>query len=307
VKDLASRDVVSRAMAMEIYEGRGCGPNKDHVLLKIDHIGAEKIMSKLPGIREISIQFAGIDPIKDPIPVVPTTHYMMGGIPTNYLGEVVVPKDGNPEAVVNGLYAAGECACASVHGANRLGTNSLLDLVVFGKSAGDSMIKYIAETDLKSLPENAGEFTKQRLDRLNNQTGGENVDALRGELQRTIQSHAGVFRTDAILKEGVEKVLALVERAKNTQIGDKSMVWNTARIEALELDNLMEVAKATIISAEARKESRGAHASDDHPERDDANWMKHTLFYSADNHLEYKPVHTKPLTVDYIPPAKRVY
>ena len=307
VKDLASRDVVSRAMAMEIYEGRGCGPNKDHVLLKIDHIGAEKIMSKLPGIREISIQFAGIDPIKDPIPVVPTTHYMMGGIPTNYLGEVVVPKDGNPEAVVNGLYAAGECACASVHGANRLGTNSLLDLVVFGKSAGDSMIKYIAETDLKPLPENAGEFTKQRLDRLNNQTGGENVDALRGELQRTIQSHAGVFRTDAILKEGVEKVLALVERAKNTQIGDKSMVWNTARIEALELDNLMEVAKATIISAEARKESRGAHASDDHPNRDDVNWMKHTLFYSADNHLEYKPVHTKPLTVDYIPPAKRVY
>ena len=307
VKDLASRDVVSRAMAMEIYEGRGCGPNKDHVLLKIDHIGAEKIMSKLPGIREISIQFAGIDPIKDPIPVVPTTHYMMGGIPTNYLGEVVVPKDGNPEAVVNGLYAAGECACASVHGANRLGTNSLLDLVVFGKSAGDSMIKYIAETDLKPLPENAGEFTKQRLDRLNNQTGGENVDALRGELQRTIQSHAGVFRTDAILKEGVEKVLALVERAKNTQIGDKSMVWNTARIEALELDNLMEVAKATIISAEARKESRGAHASDDHPDRDDVNWMKHTLFYSADNHLEYKPVHTKPLTVDYIPPAKRVY
>ena len=300
VKDLASRDVVSRAMAMEIYEGRGCGPNKDH-------IGAEKIMSKLPGIREISIQFAGIDPIKDPIPVVPTTHYMMGGIPTNYLGEVVVPKDGNPEAVVNGLYAAGECACASVHGANRLGTNSLLDLVVFGKSAGDSMIKYIAETDLKPLPENAGEFTKQRLDRLNNQTGGENVDALRGELQRTIQSHAGVFRTDAILKEGVEKVLALVERSKNTQIGDKSMVWNTARIEALELDNLMEVAKATIISAEARKESRGAHASDDHPDRDDVNWMKHTLFYSADNHLEYKPVHTKPLTVDYIPPAKRVY
>ena len=307
VKDLASRDVVSRAMAMEIYEGRGCGPNKDHVLLKIDHIGAEKIMSKLPGIREISIQFAGIDPIKDPIPVVPTTHYMMGGIPTNYLGEVVVPKDGNPEAVVNGLYAAGECACASVHGANRLGTNSLLDLVVFGKSAGDSMIKYIAETELKPLPENAGEFTKQRLDRLNNQTGGENVDALRGELQRTIQSHAGVFRTDAILKEGVEKVLALVERSKNTQIGDKSMVWNTARIEALELDNLMEVAKATIISAEARKESRGAHASDDHPDRDDVNWMKHTLFYSADNHLEYKPVHTKPLTVDYIPPAKRVY
>lgn len=307
VKDLASRDVVSRAMAMEIYEGRGCGPNKDHVLLKIDHIGADKIMNKLPGIREISIQFAGVDPIKDPIPVVPTTHYMMGGIPTNYLGEVVVPEGDNPEKVVKGLYAAGECACASVHGANRLGTNSLLDLVVFGKSAGDSMVKFVKETDFKTLPENAGAFTQQRLDRLNNQTGGENVDALRNELQRTIQLHAGVFRTDQILKEGVEKVLALCERAKNTEIGDKSQVWNTARIEALELDNLMEVAKATIISAEARKESRGAHASDDHPDRDDENWMKHTLFYSADNRLEYKPVHTKPLTVEYIEPAKRVY
>ena len=307
VKDLASRDVVSRAMAMEIYEGRGCGPNKDHVLLKIDHIGAEKIMSKLPGIREISIQFAGIDPIKDPIPVVPTTHYMMGGIPTNYHGEVVVPEGDNPEKVVGGLYAAGECACASVHGANRLGTNSLLDLVVFGKSAGDSMIQYIQNHDFKTLPENAGEFTKQRLERLNNQTGGENVDALRNELQRTAQLHAGVFRTDAILKEGVEKVLALYERAKRTEIGDKSLVWNTARIEALELDNLMEVAKATLVSAEARKESRGAHASDDHTERDDVNWMKHTLFYSADNRLAYKPVHTKPLTHEYIEPAKRVY
>lgn len=307
VKDLASRDVVSRAMAMEIYEGRGCGPKKDHVLLKIDHIGAEKIMSKLPGIREISIQFAGIDPIKDPIPVVPTTHYMMGGIPTNYLGEVVVPDGDNPEKVVAGLYAAGECACASVHGANRLGTNSLLDLVVFGKSAGDSMVKFIAENDFKKLPENAGELTRQRLERLNNQTGGENVDALRNELQTTVQLHAGVFRTDKILKEGVEKVLALAERAKHTEIKDKSQVWNTARIEALELDNLMEVAKATLISAEARKESRGAHASDDHPERDDENWMKHTLFYSADNSLKYKPVHTKPLTVDYIEPAKRVY
>jgi len=293
---------------MEIYEGRGCGKNKDHVLLKIDHIGAEKIMEKLPGIREISIQFAGIDPIKDPIPVVPTTHYMMGGIPTNYHGEVVVPKGNNLEEPVKGLYAAGECACASVHGANRLGTNSLLDLVVFGKSAGDSMIAYVKEqSDWKPLPDDAGEFTKRRLDRLNNQTGGEKVDALRGELQRTVQLHAGVFRTDAILKEGVEKVLNLYERSKNTEIGDKSMVWNTARIEALELDNLMEVAKATMIAAEARKESRGAHASDDHPDRDDVNWMKHSLFYTEDNRLAYKPVHTQPLTVEYIKPAKRVY
>lgn len=265
-------------------------------------------MEKLPGIREISIQFAGIDPIKDPIPVVPTTHYMMGGIPTNYLGEVVVPQGDNPEVVVNGLYAAGECACASVHGANRLGTNSLLDLVVFGKSAGDSMVAYVrSQENWKDLPANAGELTRQRLDRLNNQSGGENVDALRNELQRTVQLHAGVFRTDAILKEGVEKVLALAERAKRTEIQDKSQVWNTARIEALELDNLMEVAKATLISAEARKESRGAHASDDHPDRDDDNWMKHTLFHPENNSLSYKPVHTKPLTVEYIEPAKRVY
>jgi succinate dehydrogenase, flavoprotein subunit len=308
VKDLASRDVVSRAMAMEIYEGRGCGKNKDHVLLKIDHIGAEKIMEKLPGIREISIQFAGIDPIKDPIPVVPTTHYMMGGIPTNYHGEVVVPQGEDYEVPVKGLYAAGECACASVHGANRLGTNSLLDLVVFGKAAGDSMIKFIKEqSDWKPLPANAGELTRQRIERLDNQTDGENVDALRRELQRSVQLHAGVFRTDEILSKGVREIMEIAERVKRTEIKDKSKVWNTARIEALELDNLIEVAKATLVSAEARKESRGAHASDDHPERDDENWMKHTLYHSDTNTLSYKPVHTKPLSVEYIKPAKRVY
>ena len=308
VKDLASRDVVSRAMAMEIHEGRGCGKDKDHVLLKLDHLGAEKILSKLPGIREIAINFAGVDPIKDPIPVVPTTHYMMGGIPTNYHGEVVVPEGDDLEKVVPGFYAAGECACASVHGANRLGTNSLLDLVVFGKSAGDSMIRYIQEQkEWRPLPENAGELTKSRLDRLENQSGGENVDEVRRELQRTIQSHAGVFRTDAILKEGVTKVFEIAEKVKRTEIKDKSRVWNTARLEALELDNLIEVAKATIVSAEARKESRGAHASDDHPERDDVNWMKHTLYHADTNTLSYKPVHTQPLTVEYIQPAKRVY
>lgn len=308
VKDLASRDVVSRAMAMEIHEGRGCGKDKDHVLLKLDHLGAEKILSKLPGIREIAINFAGVDPIKDPIPVVPTTHYMMGGIPTNYHGEVVVPEGDDLEKVVPGFYAAGECACASVHGANRLGTNSLLDLVVFGKSAGDSMIRYIQEQkEWRPLPENAGELTKSRLDRLENQSGGENVDEVRRELQRTIQSHAGVFRTDAILKEGVTKVFEIAEKVKRTEIKDKSRVWNTARLEALELDNLIEVAKATIVSAEARKESRGAHASDDHPERDDENWMKHSLYNTQTKTLSYKPVHTKPLTVEYIKPAKRVY
>ncbi len=308
VKDLASRDVVSRAMAMEIHEGRGCGKNKDHVLLKLDHLGADKIMEKLPGIREIAIKFAGVDPIKDPIPVVPTTHYMMGGIPTNYHAEVVIPRGEDLESKVNGLYAAGECACASVHGANRLGTNSLLDLVVFGRAAGDSMIEYInTHEDWKPLPENAGDFTKQRLDRLENQQNGENVDALRNELQRMVQSHAGVFRTDAILKDGVEKVLGIAERVKNTEIKDKSQTWNTARLEALELDNLIEVAKATLVAAEARKESRGAHASDDHPERDDENWMKHSFYHADTNSLTYKPVHTKPLTTEYIKPAKRVY
>ena len=308
LKDLAPRDFVSRSMDQEIKEGRGCGPNKDHILMKMDHLGADTILKRLPSVHEIGLHFANVDLTREPVPVVPTIHYMMGGIPTNYLGEVVVPQGDDPEVVVNGLYAAGECACASVHGANRLGTNSLLDLVVFGKSAGDSMIEYInKQSDWKPLPADAGEFTKKRLDRLNNQTGGENVDDLRRELQRTVQLHAGVFRTDAILKEGVTKVLALAERVKNTEIKDKSRVWNTARIEALELDNLMEVAKATMISAEARKESRGAHASDDHPERDDENWMKHTLFYTANNSLSYKPVHTKPLTVDYIEPAKRVY
>lgn len=308
VKDLASRDVVSRAMAMEIHEGRGCGPKKDHVLLKLDHLGADKIIEKLPGIREIAINFAGVDPIKDPIPVVPTTHYMMGGIPANYRAEVVAPNGDDLEAVVKGFYAAGECACASVHGANRLGTNSLLDLVVFGKSAGESMVEFIRDYgEHKPLPENAGELTAERLNRLESQTGGEDVDVLRRDLQDMVQSHAGVFRTDAILKDGVEKVFEIAERVKKTEIKDKSKVWNTARLEALELDNLIEVAKATLVAAEARKESRGAHASDDHPERDDENWMKHSLFYSENNTLRYKPVHTEPLTVEYIKPAKRVY
>ncbi|QRN41136.1 MAG: succinate dehydrogenase flavoprotein subunit [Neisseriaceae bacterium] len=308
VKDLASRDVVSRAMAMEIYEGRGCGSDKDYVLLKLDHLGEEKIKSKLPGIREIAINFAGVDPIKDPIPVVPTTHYMMGGIPTNYHAEVVVPQGNNYDTKVNGFYAAGECACASVHGANRLGTNSLLDLVVFGRAAGNSMIEFIKNYGpLKPLPTDAGELTRERLARLNNQTNGENVSSLRNELQKSVQAHAGVFRTDAVLKEGKDKIFNLAERIKKTEIQDKSNVWNTARLEALELDNLIEVAKATLVAAEARKESRGAHASDDHPDRDDVNWMKHSLYYSTTNSLSYKPVHTNPLTVDYIKPAKRVY
>lgn len=308
-KDLASRDVVSRAMALEILEGRGCGKDKDHVLLKLDHIGPETIMSKLPGIREIAIKFAGVDPIKDPIPVVPTCHYQMGGIPTNYRGEVVAPKEGNPEARVTGFYAAGECACASVHGANRLGTNSLLDLVVFGKAAGNSMVEFIKNerTELKPLPANAAAASLARLARLENQTNGEEVSDVRAAMQKCVQLRAGVFRNSDNLAKGVAEIKEIAERAKRTQIKDKSRVFNTARVEALELDNLIEVAVATLICAEARKESRGAHAHDDFPDRHDEEWMKHTLYDGQTRQLSYKAVHTKPLSVDYIAPQKRVY
>ena len=311
-KDLASRDVVSRAMTTEINEGRGCGPNKDYVLLDITHLDPATIMKRLPGIREISIQFAGIDPIKAPIPVVPTCHYQMGGIPTNYRGEVVNP-DGS---TVKGFYAAGECACASVHGANRLGTNSLLDLLVFGKSSGDSVVEAIktANTELKDLPENFAERTMARLNRLETQTGGTSVDATRLELQRTMQKHCGVFRFKDMLVDGVSKILEVEKLVAKTEIKDKSKVWNTARVEALELDNLIEVAKATMISAEARKESRGAHVRDDAPDtaanpngRDDAVWHKHTLWHREGNKLSYKPVNMTPLSVETIALKTRSY
>ncbi|MEJ2793591.1 succinate dehydrogenase flavoprotein subunit [Iodobacter sp. LRB] len=307
-KDLASRDVVSRAMALEILEGRGCGKEKDHVLLKLDHLGPDIIKQRLPGIREIAIKFAGVDPIQDPIPVVPTCHYQMGGIPTNYKGEVVAPIGDDPEVRVKGFYAAGECACASVHGANRLGTNSLLDLVVFGKAAGNSIIDFIKNErpELRPLPANAAEFSLARLARLENQTGGEEVADVRNAMQKVVQLRAGVFRNSENLAKGVEEIKAVAERVKRTQIADKSKVFNTARVEALELDNLIEVAVATLICAEARKESRGAHAHDDFPDRHD-EWMKHTMFDGTSRTLSYKPVHTKPLTVDYIEPQKRVY
>jgi succinate dehydrogenase / fumarate reductase flavoprotein subunit len=310
-KDLASRDVVSRAMVTEINEGRGCGVNKDHVLLDITHLDADVINKRLPGIREISIQFAGIDPIKAPIPVVPTCHYQMGGIPTNYRGEVVVGGD-----AVAGFYAAGECACASVHGANRLGTNSLLDLLVFGKSSGESMIEYI-RTQPASLPEiPQAEIDKSlaRVNRLNTQKSGADVHETRLAMQRTMQNHAGVFRFKDMLTQGVDKILEIEQQVLQTEIKDKSQVWNTARTEALELENLIEVAKATMVSANARTESRGAHVRDDAPDtaehpngRDDNNWLKHTLWYRDGNRLEYKPVNLKPLSVETIALKTRAY
>ncbi len=318
LKDLASRDVVSRSMVTEINEGRGCGHDKDHVLLDITHLSPETILKRLPGIREISIQFAGVDPIKAPIPVVPTCHYQMGGIPTNYKGQVVMPKNGDSNAPVQGFYAAGECACASVHGANRLGTNSLLDLLVFGKSAGETVVADFQSGNLtlKPLPADAADASLARIDRLEQQKQGTDVHEVRLAMQRTMQKHAGVFRFGDLLKEGVEKMLEVAEQAKTTQITDKSKVWNTARTEALELDNLIEVAKATMVSAEARKESRGAHVRDDAPDtaehpngRDDTNWLKHTLWFSEGNRLDYKPVNLKPLSADVEPIAlaKRTY
>ena len=308
-KDLASRDVVSRAMATEIKEGRGCGPNKDYVLLDLTHLDPKIIMQRLPGIREIAIQFAGTDPIKDPIPVVPTCHYMMGGIPTNYHGQVVVNKDGRHDSLVPGFYAAGECACASVHGANRLGTNSLLDLLVFGKSAGESMVADIKAmpTAHRDLPQDAFDSTLARLSRLEHQKSGCNVHEVGLAMRRVMQDHCGVFRFPDMLAKGVAKIIEVEQQVLATEVKDKSQVFNTARLEALELDNLIEVAKATMVSAEARRESRGAQAREDFPDRDDANWLKHTLWHRAGNRLDYKPVQMKPLSVDSIELKKRVY
>ena len=308
LKDLASRDVVSRAMATEIKEGRGAGKDGDYVLLKLDHLGPEVIDKRLPGIREIAKKFANVDPVKDPIPVVPTVHYQMGGIPTNYLGEVVVPKDGNPNSAVPGLYAAGECACASVHGANRLGTNSLTDLLVFGKAAGNTVIRFLWENrGWKDLPADAADVTLSRLSRLENQKSGESVAEVGRDMRRTMQMHCGVFRFPDLLTDGVKKIREIADRATRTEIKDKSKVFNTARIEAMELDNLIEVARATMVSAEARKESRGAHDRSDFSARDDVNWIKHSLWYREGDRLDYKPVILKPLTADSIEPKVRTY
>lgn len=307
-KDLASRDVVSRAIATEIRNGRGCGKHADHVLLKVDHIGDAVIRQRLPGIREISMKFAHVDPALEPIPVVPTAHYMMGGIPTNYHGQVVAPYKTGPEEVVQGFYAVGECACVSVHGANRLGCNSLLDLLVFGREVARQIIEDLQRSPhQKLLPQDAAERPLARLARLKIQKDGESVAELGAEMRRVMQKHCGVFRFPDLLDEGVKKIRTVAERVKNTMIHDQSKVFNIACVEALELDNLIEVAEATMFSAAARKESRGGHARDDFPERDDDHWLKHSLYFSEEKKLDYKPVRLKPLTVESFPLKARVY
>lgn len=306
-KDLASRDVVSRAMAVEVREGRGCGPKGDHLLLKLEHLGEEVIKKRLPGIRDMAMTFAGIDPIEAPIPVFPTAHYTMGGIPTNRYGEVVAPMAHTSEEVIPGLYAVGECACVSVHGANRLGGNSLLDIVVFGRAAGNQVVEFLQENRYhRPMPESAAEQALERLQRWDQTGDGESVDALREEMQAVMEDNCGVFRTEEVLVQGVEKMEALTERLKNARLKDHSRIFNTARIEALELENLMVLGLATVKCALARQESRGAHSRMDYPDRDDERWMKHSLYYE-DGHVEYKPVRTKPMTVDTFPPKARVY
>ena len=307
-KDLASRDVISRACATEIKAGRGVGKNKDAVYLKLDHLGEERINKSLPGIREIAKTFANVDPIKDPIPIVPTAHYMMGGIPTNLDGQVLIDN----VQVVNGLYAVGECACVSVHGANRLGSNSLLDLVVFGKAAGDHMATAIKQNNThKPLPSNAADATLARIARLDDSkyTGatGESVAEVGDAIRDIMQNHCGVFRFPDDLAQGVVQIDGVAKRLQKITIKDKSQVFNTARVEALELDNLIEVAIATMHAANNRTESRGAHAREDFAERDDTNWLKHSLFYKENNRLAYKPVNLKPQTVESFEPKARVY
>ncbi|AVO48186.1 succinate dehydrogenase flavoprotein subunit [Melaminivora suipulveris] len=317
LKDLAPRDFVSRSMDQEIKEGRGCGPNKDYILMKLDHLGAETIHKRLPSVEEIGHNFANVDITKEPIPVVPTIHYQMGGIPTNIHGQVVT-WDGEQNQVVPGLYAVGECSAVSVHGANRLGTNSLLDLLVFGKAAGRHIVQFVREFgEHHNVPADAAERTLARLNQIESNDGGLYAQDVANEIRQTMQQHAGVFRTQKSMDEGVAKIAEIRKKVQAIGLKDKSKVWNTARMEALEVDNLIEAAQATMVSAAARHECRGAHTVDDyehpadHPTaplgRDDVHWLKHTLWHSATNSLTYKPVNMQPLTVESIPPKVRTF
>jgi|TARA_B110000438_G_scaffold104786_1_gene103392 succinate dehydrogenase / fumarate reductase flavoprotein subunit len=307
-KDLAGRDVVARSMVLEILEGRGCGEAGDHVMLKLDHLGEEVLNSKLPGILELSRTFAHVDPIKEPIPVVPTCHYMMGGIPTNVHGQALTHSAVGEDKIIPGLFAVGEAACVSVHGANRLGGNSLLDLVVFGRAAGKYIEEMLAQgIEQRNASKSDIDGSMVRLHRLNESTAGESVPQLRAELQNIMQNYFGVFRKGNFMQEGIKKLEELRERIANVHLKDKSSTFNTARIEALELENLFEVAEATAIAAEARTESRGAHARDDFRERDDENWLCHSMYFPADKSVGKRVVNFKPKTVDTFEPKVRTY